>query len=333
MFNEKNSMQGFSIKAFHLLIAFVLQKPSKESKAKDHLKYLEKRLARWRDGDIDLLYKECCAIQGELSQTFRKSDNKMKSFCNLVLQGRLSAAVKVLSQTDATGVLPPTKHVRAKMALLQPIGQDVNREELLQGIPPEVHPVIFENLGAKRIYSAALRTHGSSGPSSLDANNLKKLFCSKKHNRASELLCESLAALGRRICTKFVDPKSLESYIACRAIALNKNDGKGGIRPIGIGEIIRRVLGKAIAQIFGANICHAAGSQQTCAGQEGGVDEAIHAAREIFQMESTEAVLLIDAESAFNRLNRQTALLNIGHICPKSALILSILIGCQPDSF
>ena len=63
MFNEKNSMQGFSIKAFHLLIAFVLQKPSKESKAKDHLKYLEKRLAWWRDGDIDLLYKECRAIQ------------------------------------------------------------------------------------------------------------------------------------------------------------------------------------------------------------------------------------------------------------------------------
>ena len=112
----------------------------------------------------------------------------MKSFCNLVLQGRLSAAVKVLSQTDATGVLPPTEHVRAKMALLHPIGQDVNREELLQGIPPEVHPVIFENLGARRIYSAALRTHGSSGPSGLDANNMKKLFCSQKHNRASESL-------------------------------------------------------------------------------------------------------------------------------------------------
>ena len=82
-------------------------------------------------------------------------------------------------------------------------------------------------------------------------NNMKKLFCSKNHNRASESLRESLAALGRRICTEFVDPKSLESYIACRAIALNKNDGNGGIRPIGIGEIIRRVLGKAIAQIFG----------------------------------------------------------------------------------
>ena len=129
MFNEKNSLQGFSKKAFHLLIAFVLQKPSKDSKAKDHLKYIEKRLAWWRDSDIVLLYKECRAIQSELSKNFRKSDNKMKSFCNLVLQGRLSAAVKVLSQTDATGVLPPTEHVRAKMALLHPIGQDVNREE------------------------------------------------------------------------------------------------------------------------------------------------------------------------------------------------------------
>ena len=61
------------------------------------------------------------------------------------------------------------------------------------------------------------------------------------------------------------------------------------------------MLGKALAQIFGANICHAVGSQQTCAGQEGGVEAAIYAAREIFQMESTEAVLLIDAENACHR--------------------------------
>ena len=38
MFKEKNSMQGFSVKVFQLLIAFVLQKPSKDSKAKDHSK-------------------------------------------------------------------------------------------------------------------------------------------------------------------------------------------------------------------------------------------------------------------------------------------------------
>ena len=109
--------------------------------------------------------------------------------------------MKVISQTDATGVLSPTEHVRVKMALLHPIGQDINREELLQGVPPEVRPLIFENIGAKRIYSSALRTHGSSGPSASDSNNVRKLFCSKKHNRASDSLCESLVALGRRICS------------------------------------------------------------------------------------------------------------------------------------
>ena len=92
--------------------------------------------------------------------------------------------------------------------------------------------------------------------------------------------------------------------------------------PKGIGEIIRRVLGKAIAQIFGAANCRAAGSQQTCAGREGGVEAAIHAAREIIQMESSEAVLMIDAETAFNRLNRRTALLNKRHICPKISTYL-----------
>ena len=60
--------------------------------------------------------KSAAQYKASYQKLIRKSDNKMKSFCNLVLQGRLSAAVKVLTQTDATGVLPPTEHVRAKMA-------------------------------------------------------------------------------------------------------------------------------------------------------------------------------------------------------------------------
>ena len=54
----------------------------------------------------------------------------------------------------------------------------------------------------------------------------------------------------------------------------------------------------------------AAGSIQLCVGQIGGVEAVIHSVRELFDSDETEAVLLVDAQNAFNSLNRQTALRN-----------------------
>ncbi len=53
-----------------------------------------------------------------------------------------------------------------------------------------------------------------------------------------------MAAAGRRLCTVYVDPDLIEAFVANRLIPLDK--GGGGVRPIGIGEIPRRVIGKAI---------------------------------------------------------------------------------------
>ena len=55
----------------------------------------------------------------------------------------------------------------------------------------------------------------------------------------------------------------------------------------------------------------AAGPLQLCAGQDGGCEAAVHAMRSIFQDSETEAVFLVDANNAFNSLNRKGALHNI----------------------
>ena len=61
---------------------------------------------------------------------------------------------------------------------------------------------------------------------------------------------------------------------------------------------------------------------QVCAGLSGGVEAAVHAAREIFEDSTTEALILVDAENAFNSLNRQAALNNMQVICPELATYL-----------
>ena len=43
---------------------------------------------------------------------------------------------------------------------------------------------------------------------------------------------------------------------------------------------------------------------------------------DLFHQEDTEAVLLVDVDNAFNRLNRKAALHNIGVVCPSFFKIL-----------
>ena len=103
--------------------------------------------------------------------------------------------------------------------------------------------------------------------------------------------------------------------MACRLIPLDK-DGAGGIRPVGIGEVLRRIIGKAIVQAIKPDILKIAESLQLCAGQPAGCEAAVHAMTDIFQEEETDGLLLVDAENAFNALNRSVLLHNMPYICP-----------------
>ena len=132
------------------------------------------------------------------------------------------------------------------------------------------------------------------------------------YKSASANLCKALAAVGRRICTSYIDPSSLTAFVACRLIPLDKDPG---VQPIGIGEV-------PILWILSTHIESVAGPLQTCVGQVGGCEAAIHAIREIYQNSTTEGVLLVDAKNAFNCLNRSAALHNIERLCPSFSTIL-----------
>ena len=125
--------------------------------------------------------------------------------------------------------------------------------------------------------------------------------------------------LARRLCTSFVDPSIISPLVACRLIALDKNPG---VRLIGVGEVVRHIIAKAILSIIGLDVHRAAGPLQLCAGQMSGVEATIHSMRIVFTDDGSEGVLLVDASNAFNSLNRAVALCNIQYICPTFSTIL-----------
>ena len=99
---------------------------------------------------------------------------------------------------------------------------------------PAHHPVIFDTLDGSAIRAAALRTSGAAGPSGVDAYGWQRLCTVFKS--ASDELCCSVAVLAQRICTSFINPSIFSPLLVCRLIALDKNPG---VRPIGVGEVMR----------------------------------------------------------------------------------------------
>ena len=121
------------------------------------------------------------------------------------------------------------------------------------------------------------------------------------------------------LCSSLVNSESISAFVACRLIPLNKCPG---VRPIGLGEVPRRNIAKAILRTIRKDVEEGAGPLQVCAGQDGGCEAAVHAMRSIFQDSNTERCLLVDASNAFNSLNRKAALHNVSVLGPPLSPIL-----------
>ena len=207
------------------------------------------------------------------------------------------------------------------------------------------NPIIYEQITAEIIIKCCKQLSGSGGPTLIDADTWKHIVCSRAYGNHPTHLAEALAGMAKRLCSEEIPFCILQEYTAGRLIPLDKgadNSGNPGIRPIGIGEVLRRIVGKAVMTILKTDIQSACGCLQTCTGLRSGIEATIHASNEIWQDQSTQCILQVDADNAFNRLNRKVALHNIQQTCPamhrflqnhyQQPSKLTFSDGCQEDS-
>lgn len=140
---------------------------------------------------------------------------------------------------------------------------------------------------------------------------------SRVYGTAGQELRNAIARLAKQMSTELIEHDAITSplnpLLACRLIPLDKSPG---IRPIGIGEVLRRIIGKSVMHVIKQDVSVSAGPLQLCASQPSGCEAAVHAVREIFNDEDCDAVILVDASNAFNSINRKAMLHNIGILCP-----------------
>ena len=241
-----------------------------------------------------------------------------------MFEGKVGPALKYLEEQSENAVLSPTREVIEKLQALHPAPEEISDNTLIEGPLRPANPAYFLSLDEQQIMKAANRTKGSGGPSLFDAAQWKRILVSKKFKNEGKDLRDTIAKFARKIATEIVDPNTLEAYVAGRLIALNKAPGEPDlqIRPIGVGEVLRRIVGKAISWCLSQEIQEAGGPLQVSTGLKGSAEAAIHAMKTLFDQDSTDAIILVDAANAFNRLNRQAALHNLQYLCAPFCTIL-----------
>ncbi|CAB3982253.1 Hypothetical predicted protein [Paramuricea clavata] len=286
-FNSNSDLNPIALKAFMVLPSLILQKPSATSKSKDHSAAILRRLALWKQGDLVALMKEVKFIQGKFanSKKARSVEDISKVFARLVLQGKVSAAIKLLDKESSSGLLSLSPEVLESLKEKHPLAAEIEDESLLHGPIDHIPPNVFDLIGEEIIYNAAMKTKGSAGPSGMDAELYRRILCSKNFKTEGKILREELAILTRNLLKTSYHPSLLEGYTSCRLIPLDKNPG---IRPIGVGEILRRIIGKTVTTFLKMEIQEAAGPLQVSAGHSAGAEAAIHAMSQSLRIQTPE---------------------------------------------
>ena len=321
LFVNKTAWESLSLQLVHVFIPIMLQKPSSKSKARDNAKYLLDRLEKWKNGDLNSLMEEARVIQEKLKRKKQSHDSSIqKGFSRLMMVGKVGQAMKLINNEDAVvGIHTLNREIKSILQDKHPKAEIPPADILLPITAPQAQPVIFAEISAELVEKAALNVKGSGGPTHLDADGWKHILCSKAYGRLPFQLCGAIAEFAKRLCVEDVNPECLNEFVACRLVPLNKgNDKRGnpGVRPVGVGEVLRRIVGKVVIGVIKDEIQEAAGPLQSCAGLGSGIEASIRAVKRAWDDPKTEAVLLVDADNAFNRLNRKAAIHNIRQLCP-----------------
>lgn len=314
--SEINSLTAGDYPSERVLVflSVTLQRNRLIKRAKDIRVMLERRLQLWTNGQVESLVNEAVSVDKKLAQSETGSDG-VRKFHRLMVRGKVREAMSSLDEDGESSVLDPqsltgengrtvldelkSKHPSPSI----PAPHLLRIPDDLQGVP-SLLPV---QITADVVEKVAHKLHGGGGPSGVKADQWTDFLL--RYGRSSHQLREAVAALGNKLANEDVPWERIRGLMASRLVALDK---RPGVRPIGVGECLRRLLGKCMAEVTGDEVTNACLQNQLCGGLSGGIEGAVHVMNGLFEERATEGskwgLLLVDAQNAFNSVNRIIAL-------------------------
>jgi hypothetical protein len=206
---------------------------------------LEKRLTLWKEGKFDVLLQEAIRCNNALParKRSRDNDNDEKVFSRLMLQGKVRAAVRWITDRSKNKLLEPNDVVEVKDSSIVIKNNQYSRfiNTRLPSMPhslslldvdvlPQFEDVIVT--GAI-IHKTVFSIQGALPPGGCDAGHWQDVLL--RYGSCSSRLRDAAATLACLLANNIL------CWNANWLIALDKNPG---VRPIGIGETLRRLISK-----------------------------------------------------------------------------------------
>ena len=188
------------------------------------------------------------------------------------------------------------------------------RKKLNTPLPePDPYATGLSHIDAITIRKAIEGMQGAGGISQLDAKQLRRIVNTKCFTNEAKKITSTLAEICNNLSSLPANEESTKPLRAVRIVAIPKK--AGGLRPIGVGEVLRRVITKVLAWKMKDDVKEATGSVHAN-GLQGACEAAIAAVQQEYEGGNT--ILVMDAEGAFTNLNRDTALLTAHRLTPNA---------------
>ncbi|KAI2494156.1 hypothetical protein MHU86_20388 [Fragilaria crotonensis] len=272
-----------------VFVATVLQTTPGVRRSKDIRSRLAQRMDLWDQGHFKALVDDAEGEVQSRQPSSRPPDEEAqaRSFNARVLSGRLRSAVRTLTDRSGGGVRQPddlcSKAGRPVWQVLQEkhpalrdptsVGAADGAFEPYPDLPAPV-PVCTTQDDVEAIAS---RLSGAAGPGGTDAVDLANWLL--RFGRESEAMREEMAAWTNWLANTSPPWAAYRAVMANRLVALDKQPGT---RPVGIGEVYRRLWAKCLLKAIGSQATAACGNYNLCAGLQAGIEGAVHAVRDVF---------------------------------------------------
>ena len=319
-----------------MLARCILANPPRGGRShwRDTLKVVRTRIQRWREGKIAELWKDVISRDREIQLSLSRSQQKMAPSIEVLQRSNATRARravedgqyrKALQSLTSAGIAGVTEDIVTKMIEKHPAASPPSVPS--DPTPPPVEVTNSDVIKALRSFP----TGTAPGPSGLRAIHLKEAVLCPSPDRANHAL-SNLTKFVNQLCAGQAPP-SATPYL-CGASLYPCQKKSGGLRPIAVGEVLRRLTSKCISRAVQPEVSRILPPLQLGVGVPAGCEAIVHAVSNVLADSTTSPadriILLVDFSNAFNMVDRGVMFKEIRSRIPSMAAWMESCYGLQP---
>ena len=316
-----------------MLARCVLANPQRGGRGnwRETLKTVRARIRRWQGGDIMGLWSDVLEEEDRLTRRRKKPKKIAPDSLRIANARRARRAMedgqykKATQALTSDGLAQASAEVYEEMLAKHP---QVNPPPTPTApAPPPVQVAEGDIIGALRSFP-----NGSApGPSSFRANHFKEAVFCPSPDRANNAI-KALLGVVKLLCAGGAPPEVVPHLCGASLFACKKKGG--GLRPIAVGETLRRLTSKCISRRVQAEAFQVLTPLQVGVGVPVGCEAIVHAVAHVqddanFHPEEC-WTLLLDFSNAFNCVDRGSMFREVRDRIPSMAAWMESCYAAQP---